>query len=192
MAVPVVAALSTVGSLAGGMINSSSIDRTNAMNLKISRENNAFNAKQALLNRIATSPIEQARQNKAAGINPAASGSVPISQGSSQAQSSGLPDQLPNTALGDAILNMSRNSAEIANIESNTRKTNEELDGVKETNKILKSDAKFRDAWNQGAISLQSSSTQLNIANTDTLDAKRPHEVTLLRNQSNQLLHEDV
>lgn len=105
----------------------------------------------------------QIAQMKAAGINPALayssgnfSGASPLSASSPTASSSGSIS--PNSRAGQVdpqyAANIALTGAQIANINAQTRKINAETEGQYSTNEILQSDAKFRDALNQGQINL--------------------------------------
>lgn len=105
----------------------------------------------------------QIAQMKSAGINPALayssgnfSGASPLSASSPTASSSGSIS--PNSRAGQVdpqyAANIALTGAQIANINAQTRKLNSETEGQGYTNEILESDAKFRDALNQGQINL--------------------------------------
>lgn len=105
----------------------------------------------------------QVAQMKAAGINPALayssgnfSGASPLSASSPTASSSGSVS--PNSRAGvvdpQFAANLALTAAQTANINAQTKKINAETEGQYSTNELLKSDAKFRDALNQGQINL--------------------------------------
>lgn len=105
----------------------------------------------------------QVAQMKSAGINPALayssgnfSGASPLSASSPSASSSGSVS--PNSRAGEVdpqyAANIGLTAAQIANINAQTRKIEAETQGQHSQNEILASDAKFRDALNQGQINL--------------------------------------
>lgn len=177
-------AISSIGSLLGGLLGSSQQLKQqreaqkwnqHVLDTQI-RENAAnrnFNAAQAELNRNFQSQMvdkanrfnsmeNQVSQLRAAGLNPALAYSgnnfVPMSvpSGSSASSSSGnvSPGSYPIVDAATPTLEGLRQMAEIKNIEAQTRKLDAE-------GSILESDAKFRDALNSSQLDLNNVSILL-------------------------------
>lgn len=105
----------------------------------------------------------QVAQMRQAGINPAlaysgnsfAPGSMPsVSAGGASSSGNVSPTQYATTDVASPALAIARQQAEIANIEASTKKIESDTTGQNYQNDILKSDAAFRDAWNQGQLDL--------------------------------------
>ncbi len=105
----------------------------------------------------------QIAQLREAGLNPAlmysgssfAPGSMPsVSAGGASGSGSISPTQYATTDTAGPALAIARQQAEIANIEASTKKIESDTVGQNFQNDILKSDAAFRDAWNEGLLDL--------------------------------------
>lgn len=203
--------LGIVGSLFGNLFNSSSQQQTNSDNIKFQREENEknrqYNSAEAAISRnfMANFSREmynrqyndnsiqsQMAQYKSSGVNPALAfssssfqGASPLSVGSSAASSSGSIS--PNVAPQLDPLSL----AQVANLNAQTQKIKADTEGQEHQNDILASDAKFRDALNQGQLNLQNCNITLAESQSDLNDAsahKVRNEATLINNQCGFIL----
>lgn len=159
------AALVQAGSqLVGGAMTTTAQNKANRENQILFHEQMRFNRDEAEKARRAQSLSSQLREMRLGGLNPADASST-LSSSPVSASSNALPDIKPQDGLGRAISSAfaRMDIAQMRNLEANTRKVNEETEGVKFTNEILSSDAKFRDAVNQQHLDLESSNTKLNL-----------------------------
>lgn len=169
--------LSGAGSFLGGLFGlGSNIHQTNEANkwnqkqleaqIQENQKNRDFNASQAEISRNFAremfdasnrynSMSNQVSQMRAAGLNPALAyssnnfvGANAPSGPSASSAGSVSPTQYATTDVAGPALAMSRQVAEIANIDAQTRKLNAE-------GSILESDSKFRDALNSGVLQMQ-------------------------------------
>lgn len=181
------AALAAGGSIVSGLLNRKAQEKANDQNQKNFEAQMAENKRQFNMNFRQQSILDQLRQMRAGGQNPAAA-NVGVASSPSSGSGTSLPNMTPENGFAMGLEDMALKSAQVANIASNTRKTNEELDGVKFTNAILASDAKFRDAFNQGSLNLQSSQTELNWSSTNRIDYLTPLEASQMRAVTKQTL----
>lgn len=169
--------LSGAGSFLGGLFGlGSNIHQTNEANkwnqkqldaqIQENQKNRDFNASQAEISRNFAremfdesnrynSMSNQVSQMRAAGLNPALAyssnnfvGANAPSGASASSSGSVSPTQYATTDVAGPALAISRQLAEIDNIQAQTRKLNAE-------GSILESDAKFRDALNSGRLQMQ-------------------------------------
>lgn len=105
--------LNTASTLAGGIISAHAQDKANQLNYKMFQEGNAFNAKQAALNRDATSAYTVAMQQRKAGLNPASQGATPLSSGGSAASTSGMPSMQPVDGFASALNQIALQNSQI-------------------------------------------------------------------------------
>lgn len=111
-----------VGPLVGGAINMIEQNKANKINQANFEKSLKFNREEAQKNREAQSIINQARQMKASGINPASGNTLGLSQGGGSASASGLPNISPVTGFGEALTSASITQAQIANMNADTEK----------------------------------------------------------------------
>lgn len=109
---------STIG---GGIINAIAQNKANKQNQANFERMLKFNHDEAELNAYRNSIIEQARQMKASGINPASGNTLGLSSGSTSAHASGLPNISPVNGFGSALGSSSIDVAQIKNIEADTK-----------------------------------------------------------------------
>lgn len=134
--------------------------RNREYNLMLAQQQNAWNQEQWERENEYNTPANQMKRFKEAGLNPdlmAGAGATNLSA-ASPAMTSGAPSQPQDmSALGrrpnfgealQAALRDSMIGAQIDNIKADTEKKRNE-------SSILASDAKFRDAYNQGVLNLQ-------------------------------------
>lgn len=169
--------LSGAGSFLGGLFGlGSNIHQTNEANkwnqkqldaqIQENQKNRDFNASQAEISRNFAREMfdasnrynsisNQVSQMRAAGLNPALAyssnnfvGANAPSGATASSAGSVSPTQYATTDVAGPALAMSRQLAEIDNIQAQTRKLNAE-------GSILESDAKFRDALNSGLLQMQ-------------------------------------
>lgn len=191
--------LSLLGGLFGNKSQSSNIDKqiqaqqeenkkNREYNLMLAQMQNQWNQEQWERENDYNSPEAQMERLKKAGLNP----DLMMSQGahnlaaSSPMMTSGAPSQSADMTalgqkptLGQAIQTALRDSmigAQIDNIKANTEKTRNE-------SSILASDAKFRDAVNQGTLDMQNSTIRLNNSNISFNDS----QISKLRSECSKL-----
>lgn len=146
-----------IGNIFGGVVNAIAQDRANKQAIREAQKNRDFNAKQAQIQRDATSINRQMQQLRMAGINPASQGSQTISQGGTAASAGELPNVRPVDGLGDAIRQDELLNAQIENIQADTNKKKEEANNIHtETDWLGK--------LNQSKIDLNNSTISLNSA----------------------------
>lgn len=160
-------------------------------NLMLAKQQNQWNLEQWNRENAYNSPSAQMERMRQAGLNPdmmyggGVSGNLAASSPSMTSGSSAPPmdwSSLANKATVADALDSQLKQAQIDNINADTRKKGSEVS-------ILASDAKYRDAWNQGLIDTQNvrieldrSSRDLNVANaskamreTQAIDASVAH-----------------
>lgn len=162
--------------------------RNREYNLMLAQQQNAWNVEQWERENEYNDPAAQMKRFKNAGLNPdlmAGSGAQNLSAPSptmtagapSTSQDMSALGRRPN--LGEAVQIALRDSmigAQIDNIKANTEKTRNE-------SSILASDAKFRDAINQGTLDMQSSTIRLNNSNISLNDS----QISKLRSECSKL-----
>lgn len=138
-------------SLFGGVLGSAAQSSANKVNLQINRENNLFNANQAMLQRNFeermmreqmkyNSPASQRKMAEEAGFNPLdVYGNIAgVSAGSGASASSASPLGVsPVTALPNAVSSGLSASAEVARLMSETEKNNKETENIDLQNKVF-------------------------------------------------------
>lgn len=138
-------------SLLGGVLGSAAQSSANKVNLQINRENNLFNANQAMLQRNFeermmreqmkyNSPASQRKMAEEAGFNPLdVYGNIAgVSAGSGASASSASPLGVsPVTALPNAVSSGLSASAEVARLMSETEKNNKETENIDLQNKVF-------------------------------------------------------
>lgn len=184
----ITAGASLIGGLFGNKSQNKNIDKQIAAqkeenqknreyNLMLAQKQNAWNVEQWERENAYNDPQAQLDRMRKAGINPdlavgggyqntAASSPAMTAGAASTAQDMSVLGQRPT--LGQAIqsaLHDSMLGAQIDNIKANTEK-------IRNESSILESDAKFRDAINQGTLDMQNSTIQLNNANIKVSDAQ--------------------
>ena len=180
-------AVSTMGSLAGGIMSRDAQRESNRANQDNFQRQLREQKRQFNLNYRQQSIANQLNEMRQAGLNPA-SANTGVSSSPSSSPGTQLPNIIPENGDSIALSSMLRDAAEVANLSANTRKTNEEIDGVKWTNAVLESDAKFADAMHESQIKFQSSSSELNWTNVDRLINLTPLECEQLRAVTKQTL----
>lgn len=137
----------------------------------------------------------QVAQMRQSGINPAlaysgnsfAPGSMPsVSAGGASSSGNVSPTQYATTDVASSALAIARQQAEIANIEASTKKLESDTTGQNYQNDILKSDAAFRDAWNQGQLDLNGVNINLGESQSKVNDeqaAKLRSDASLVQKQ---------
>lgn len=170
------------GSFVAGGFGAAQQAQANKQNQKNFDRQLEFNKSEAIAGREAQRISTQAREMQLAGLNPlgvsASLGSSPVT-----ATSSTLPNIIPSDNVASQFGLAARNFdvAQIQNLDANTRKTTQETEGVKYTNEILESDAKFRDAINTQHLDLESSNTKLNLNLAQRANDMTPLECEQLR-----------
>lgn len=172
--------------------------RNREYNLMLAQQQNAWNVEQWERENEYNDPAAQMKRFKNAGLNPdlmAGSGAQNLSA-PSPTMTAGAPStpqdmsalgRRPN--LGEAVQIALRDSmigAQIDNIKANTEKTRNE-------SSILASDAKFRDAYNQGVLNLQNMQIRLDNSQLKLNDEeliKFRSEVAKLDAETNNVLAE--
>ena len=161
-------------------------------NLMLAQMQNEWNQNQWERENEYDSPVNQMKRFKEAGLNP----DLIYGQGTSgnaMQLSGGLTAGAPSSptdftalgqkmTLGDAIrssLDTEMQQAQIDAIRANTKKTLSETEGQNYSNEILKSDAKFRDAINQGNID----TGNMNIALGNTTINEKNENITKIRKE---------
>lgn len=168
-------------------------------NLMLAKLQNQWNQEQWERENDYNSPESQMARFKEAGLNPDliyGQGSNGNSFQMSGGMTSGSPSSPQDfTALGQKMtvgeairssLDMEMQQAQIDAIRANAQKTRSETEGQQYTNDILKSDAKFRDAINQGSIDL--SNVSINQINSNI--AKNDVEINKIKTECSKLARE--
>lgn len=157
-------------------------------NLQLAQMQNAWNQEQWERENEYNSPTAQMERMRKAGLNPdlmmtggtgslAASSPQMTSGAPSSPQDMSILGQRPT--LGQAVQSALRDSmigAQIDNIKANTEKTRNE-------SSILASDAKFRDAFNQGSLEMTNSVIRLNNSKIELNDS----QISKLRSECSKL-----
>lgn len=181
-------ALSSIAGLFGSFFNASMQSSQNSKNIKYqmieNEKNRQYNSSEAALARNFSANFaremyerqyndnsysSQVAQMKAAGINPAlaysagnfSGASIPSASSPSASSSGSVSSQSAPQIDPSYMADIALKAAQIDNINAQTKKTEVETEGQYSTNEILKSDAKFRDALNQGQINLNGIEIQL-------------------------------
>lgn len=195
----ITAGASLIGGLFGNKSQNKNIDKQIAAqkeenqknreyNLMLAQKQNAWNVEQWERENAYNDPQAQLDRMRKAGINPdlavgggyqntSASSPVMTAGAASTAQDMSVLGQRPT--LGQAIqsaLHDSMLGAQIDNIKANTEKTRNEAS-------ILASDAKFRDAINQGTLDMTNSTIRLNNSNIQLNDS----QISKLRSECSKL-----
>lgn len=174
-------ALGAISGLFGSFMNASMQSVQNSKNIKYqtieNEKNRQYNASQAAIARNFSANFaremyekqyndnsysSQVAQMKAAGINPAlaysagnfAGASMPSASSPSASSSGSVSSQAAPQIDPSYMADLALKAAQIDNINADTHKKEAETEGQYSTNEILQSDAKFRDALNQGQINL--------------------------------------
>lgn len=198
-------ALSTLGGLFGSFFNASMQSVQNSKNIKYqiieNEKNRQFNSAQAAIARNFSANFaremydkqyrdnsysSQVAQMKAAGINPAlaysagnfAGASMPSASSPSASSSGSVSSQVAPQIDPSYMADIALKAAQIENINAQTKKTESETEGQGYTNKILESDASFRDAYNSGVINLQNvefdkGQSNINLTNQQAANLRR-------------------
>lgn len=181
-------ALGAISGLFGSFMNASMQSVQNSKNIKYqmieNEKNRQYNSSEAALARNFSANFaremyekqyndnsysSQVAQMKAAGINPAlayssgnfAGASMPSASSPSSSSSGSVSSQAAPQIDPSYMADIALKAAQIENINAQTKKTESETEGQGYTNEILKSDAKFREAYNSGVINLQNVSIDL-------------------------------
>lgn len=135
-------------------------EKNREYNLKLAQMQNQWNIEQWQRENDYNSPIAQVQRLRAAGLNPDLlyGGGVSNTSASSPPMTAGAPSS-PTQLVGmphsvDDYLDAKLKQAQIDNINADTEKKGSEAS-------VLASDAKYRDAWNQGLINTQNVSIEL-------------------------------
>lgn len=204
-----------VGGAVSGVVNGLFQHKQNKDNIKAQQEENEknrqFNSAQAYLayqrsveqwkrENAYNTPAAQRGRLQAAGMNPdlaydGASGAMASYADSSAASSSGGITPSSPVSFSEAFNNILQSrllEAQVRNIDQNTEKQKSETD-------ILSSDAKFRDAYNEGALKAQNVEIILNEKRGKLTDEQAAvqrgllsqinESIGLIRNQSQEVLH---
>lgn len=172
--------LAAAGAFTSGLLNTMAQHDANERNQKNFDKQFSESKRQFNMNYRQQSILNQLREMRAAGLNPA-SANVGVASSPSSGAGFQLPNIMPENGFAMGLEDMALKSAQVGNITANTRKTNEESKGVEYTNEILASDAKFRDAYNQGTLNLQSAQSELAWSTTNRIDTLTPIEASQMR-----------
>lgn len=162
--------------------NSALASRQNQWNIDQWNRENAYNT-----------PAAQMARMKAAGLNPdlaygqqnlaAASPEMTAGEASPVQDMSAIGQK---STIGDAMMQFNQSrliEAQAKLAESQANKTDAETEGQKSTNKILESDANFRDAINSGTVELNNMSLKVSGKGLQLTDA----QITKLRKDCQQI-----
>lgn len=146
-------------------------EKNRAYNLQLAQMQNAWNQEQWERENEYNSPVNQMKRYQEAGLNPDLmyqNGNSGNAMQLSGGMTSGAPSSLVDYSalgqkktIGDVIkdtLNNEMMRAQIDKVKAETKREGAQTD-------ILRSDAAFRDAWNQGQLDLQK--VQINIGNSE-------------------------
>lgn len=196
--------ISGIGSLLGfssNVANSKRAIRAQAAeNEKIRQYNSALASRQNQWNidqwnreNVYNTPAAQMARMKAAGLNPdlaygqqnlsAASPQMTAGESSPVQDFSGIANR---QTIGDAMMQFNQSrlvEAQAKLAESQANKTDVETEGQKSTNKILESDAAFRDAINSGTVKLNN----VTITNTESSTSLNRKQAAVLDEQIGQI-----
>lgn len=215
---PLVAAgiMSAVASLAGTAANRKNTSdalsaqrgeqsRQRQYELELAGKQNEWNIQQWRRENDYNSPAAQMSRLKAAGLNPDmvyGEGGATMPSAASPQMTAGrsAPPVDYSAVAGQKTIGGALAEANLQNIIANSKKTEAETNaintatkGQESSNKILESDAAFRDALNQGNLDMQSVNielgwTRVDLGNTDI--AKARQEMTKMEHECNILIAE--
>lgn len=164
---------------------------TREYNLNLARLQNKWNIDQWNRENVYNSPAAQMSRFAAAGLNPnlvyGQTNTAPQLSGSLSSGAPSTPTDM--TPLGEVFRSIGEQrllDAQVRNVNALTAKTEAETEGQYSTNEILASDAKFREALNQGQIDLGDAQ----IRGIDSNIAKNETEVSKMRQETVNLQHE--
>lgn len=166
---------------------------TRNYNLGLAHLQNRWNLEQWNRENAYNNPAAQMARMKAAGLNPdlaygqqnlsAASPEMTAGESATPADMSGIASR---QTIGDAMaqFNQARLAeAQVKLVESQAKKTDAETEGQYSTNKILESDANFRDAINSGTVKLNNMSIEVSKKGMQLTD----EQITKLRKEVQQI-----
>ena len=129
--------LGSMLNLLGGTLNNVAQREANDANQRNFDKMFAENKRQFDMNYRQQSIANQLEQMRAGGLNPAAA-NTGVSSSPSPGTSTQLPNISPAVGLGSALSHIGLQSAQIRNIDADTRNKIDENEGIKETNNLLK------------------------------------------------------
>lgn len=173
-------------------------EKNRQYNLQLAKMQNQWNVDQWNRENEYNSPAQQMARYKAAGLNPdliygqsntssQLSGSLTSGAPSSPQDMSPMARKVSPLAGAFGSIAQSRLlDAQIRNIDADTEKKKNEATGQGYQNEILKSDAAFREAINQGTLDLgnmQIKGIEANVLKTDAETEKIRNEISLLKKE---------
>lgn len=174
------AILGSMFNMLGGTLNNDAQRVSNEVNQRNFDKLFAENKRQFDMNFRQQSIANQLEQMRAGGLNPAAA-NTGVSSSPSPGTSTQLPNISPAVGLGSALSQIGLQSAQIRNIDADTRNKQDENEGIKETNKILSEDYFYKFATREDRIQLATANATIAVANMDILLSTEKEQADAVR-----------
>lgn len=204
MALPLAALIGLGGSIIGSVAGAASQASANSKNIALAKMQNQWNIEQWQRENVYNTPAAQMARLKSAGINPNlayANGGLQNLAASSPTMTSGkgvesvLSGQnLPSMGeITSAVAQAEMLDAQKENVQADTAQKNAAAAQSSAQTDILRSDAAFRDAFNQNVLDLQDTQIKLNDASfhlTETQSKKLRAETNKIAQETKNLTAE--